>query len=177
MFTPASLGQAMHLTPYSPGGVLSGVGVLTGWAITNTWGVANKAVYLPLRVMQPGLAKTLNWIAGDVVSGNYDVGLYDVTGKRLAASGSIAVPGASTVVTYDMPDLTLDNQIVYFALVLSSATCRYYGRTITNRSQEFRACGFLEQASALPLPDPAVFAALSTNPPLPDVWIRMAGGA
>lgn len=168
MFNTASAGQAQVLSVFSPGGALSCAGVNTTWNINHTWSVANLATYIPVRITHPVLVQSLGWVSGDVVSGNYDIGLYDAVGTRLASSGSIAVPGANTFVTFNMTDLRLEDRIVYLALALSSGTCRYYGYTV-GELQEYRVAGFLEQASAVPLPAVATFAALTNNPPRPIV--------
>jgi hypothetical protein len=166
MILSPSFGQAQVLSAFSPGGALSCTGLLPGFAATNTWTTANTAIYHPIRVTHPVVATKLHWLSGDVVNGNYDIGLYDATGRKLASSGSTAVPGTSTTVLYDMADLYLEQTIVYVALALSSATCRYYGFKLASDIQEMRLSGLVEQASALPLPATATFATLSAAVPV-----------
>jgi hypothetical protein len=171
---PGSYGQAGILSLWAPGQALSGVGSLGTYADqAGGWGTADKAVFHPIRISHPVIARKLHWIAGATISGNYDIGLYDATGRRLASSGSTAVPGTGVVVSYDMTDLYLTPQIVYLALALSSATCRYYGWVVSGEGPEMRASGLVSQASAVPLPDSATWAAFDA-PALPDLYMDTA---
>lgn len=172
MILSPSLGQDEILTLFSPGGALSCVGPVPGFAGTNTWPVANQAMYYPLLVDHALVARTLVWISGTAVSGNYDLGLYDATGKRLASSGSIAVPATNAIIVLDMADLQLEQQLVYVSLALTSATCQYYGYSLPADTQEMRIAGLLQEAAAVPLPATATFATLSGTVAVPLVGIR-----
>lgn len=173
MLLSPSLGQAQVLTAFSPGGALSCVGLVPTYLnSTQVWPTANLAIYVPLRVTHPIVARKLVWVTGNAVSGNYDIGLYDATGKRLVSSGSIAVSGTDTLILFDMADLQLEQQIVYLAFALSSATCRYYGHLLTTDTQEMRIAGLMQEASAVPLPATATFATLSGNVPIPVLLLQ-----
>jgi len=163
-----SFGQGQLLSAFSPGGTFSCIGLLASFATNQTWTVANVASYIPVRVTHPVMARKLVWKVGsNTPAGNYDVGLYDATGLRLASSGSTAMPAANTVVSYDMGDLWLEQQIVYFALVLSSGASGFFYGYLVSALHGMRACGLVKQAAALPLPATATFEAITATVLMP----------
>jgi hypothetical protein len=174
MILSPSLGQAQVLSAFSPGQCLSCVGAVPTFAQTGAWPVANQAIYIPIRVTHPVVARKMVWVTGSgATSGNYDIGLLDAVGRKLASSGSTAVPAIETLVVFTLPTaLRLEQQIVYLALALSSATCQYYGYRLTVDTQEMRTTGLVQEASAVPLPTTATFALLSGTVPVPHLLLQ-----
>lgn len=160
MFPGLGAGALQVITPMSPGGPASGFGAFT--VASRTWPAGDKAIYSPLTIDHPVIARKLIWTSGSVVAGNADIGLYDAGGRRLVSQGSVLVVGTNTLEVYDIsPDLYLDVGTFYLALVMSSVVCQVYAGTTTN-AEGGQIIGQFEQASALPLPATATPASMSS---------------
>jgi hypothetical protein len=128
---------------------------------SRAWPTADLAVYSPLTIHHPVLARKLFWVSGTVVAGNVDIGLYDAGARRLASSGSTLVVGTSALQTYDLsPDLVLAPGTYYLAMVFSSITCQLYGAALGSLTESGRLLGQFQEAAALPLPATAAPASM-----------------
>lgn len=128
---------------------------------SNTWPVANKAIFVPFLVQAPMVAVKMFTLNGATAAGNQDVGIYDVAGNRLVSIGSTAQAGTNAMQVHDITDTALSPGRYYMALVNSGTTGTYAAKT----SIVAAACGgggLLQMATALPLPDPATYAAASS---------------
>lgn len=133
------------------------------WVTDNVWALsaqpasganltANKALYLPFTVPWTIRVSNMEILNGTVVSGNIDLGIYDLAGNRLASNGGTAQSGISSVQSVAMSaTVTLPPGTYYMAFVMDNTT----GRIFRSAGwQEARIIGGKEQTSAYPLPDP-----------------------
>lgn len=122
------------------------------------WPAANLAIYVPVEIYAPATIVKMAVLNGTAVSGNIDVGIYDVGGKRLISAGTTAQAGTTTIQTFDITDTLLLPGLYYMAVALDNTTGTLggYSGIIAGDGQ---AVGLLQQASAFVLPDPATFAA------------------
>ncbi len=143
------------------------------WEVANTatsflpasaaWGAANTAKFIPISIPFAYLVNRVFWVNGSVVaSSNHDFGIYAADGTRLYSTGSTAAVGASVIqfVTPASPILLYPGDY-YFAHVNNGTTNRVFGNAIAAVQQRY--AGIKQQATALPLPASATFAAPSTT--------------
>lgn len=125
-------------------------------------GNANAAIYCPVLFPAAVTITTISFRPTNA-TGNYDLGIYTRDWTRLASTGSTAMSDAQV-------NLTLSyrigaGQIVWAALVLSSTSGRFLGRSMSaTRAVVGAGCG--EEASALPLPATA-------TPVTPTSWTHI----
>lgn len=135
-------------------------------ASTTTAWVANLAQYIPLQVPFPYPVERVWWINGaTITSTNVDMGIYDAGGVQLFHTGSTAM-STINVCQYATvsPGLILTPNVPYYlAWTCDNTTNR--ARTITASGTAYvgRTIGVLQQASALPLPVTATFAAYTAT--------------
>ena len=122
-----------------------------------TWPVANTAFYIPIWLQWPYQVERVFWLNGSsVTSVNMDFGIYNADGTRLYSTGSTVAVGANaTQYVTPSPDFILSPGRYYFALADSSVTANRGGvGTTSGTTARMRLGGILQEASALPLPDP-----------------------
>lgn len=127
----------------------------------SAWGTANTAVYIPLVLPWSYVVKRMFWFNGVSAGGNSDIGLYSPGGGNLWSAGSTADTGNS-VPQYVTPatPIVLSPGLYYVAFTHSDTTAsRLLATTITTPAG--RMIGALQQATALPLPASAAFAAFT----------------
>ena len=146
---------------------LEGTGIdLAAWGssanqiTSGGWPSANLAIYVPVAVYQPFIALKMLIQNGTTINGNVDAGIYDDQGDRLVSIGSTAHAGSSSIQSFDITDTTLEPGIYYLA-------CAFDGNTATINHDIAGilvggSAGVLQQASALPLPATATFAAIAS---------------
>lgn len=137
-------------------------------ATTSTaWGVANRAIYIPFVVEETVVAYQMAVENGATLNGNLDVGIYDINGVQLVASGSTAQTGTSVIQKFDIANTTLTPGYYYMAMSTNSTTATYIGNGATN-AEYYRSLGVREQLTAFALPATATFAnpasTTTTNP-------------
>lgn len=139
---------------------VAGSGAEAGLGNSN-W-TANLAVYTPFRVPVSTLVKKLWWKNGFTSGGqNGDIGIYDVNGLRLVASGSTATSGSNAVQAINITDIDLPPGLYYLGLAFdSTASYTNYGSNLSLPLK--RMFGMAQEASAFPLPAVATFAVFST---------------
>lgn len=162
----------LFIHPYSPEWTLGlDARILTnGTTLAAVTQTANRAHYLPLSLPYSYLVRRMFWVNGTTVtSSNVDVGIYSEDGTRLYSSGSTAMSGPSVpqFVTLSTP-LLLPPGRYYIAYVCDGTGAR--GWAITLGADPLRQMASFQQATALPLPASATFAA-ATNINLPFVGI------
>ncbi len=134
-------------------------GTLYASLVSNNWPLANLAIYVPFCLSEE-ITVTHLWTAnGTGVAGNIDIGIYSQGGARLCSTGSTAQSGTSTVqaIALGTPYLLGAGEF-YLALAASSTSALFLSGTPVT-SNRGKIAGFAEQTSALPLPQPATFAA------------------
>lgn len=87
-----------------------------------TYPTADLAIYVPVPVQQRVVVRGLYICNSTAVSGNFDVGLYDAAGTRLASSGTTAQSGTTTEQVVDITDTTIGPGLYYIAVVLDNTT-------------------------------------------------------
>lgn len=164
-------------TIYGPTIDMRTIAAATGGAGTMTW-VANSAVYIPISLPWAYPVARVWWANGSTVaSANCDFGVYTSSGKQIYHTGSTTQSGASALqfVTPTTPFI-LDPGNYYFAWVCDSTTSHANALALTT-AVFGSLIGIYSQASALPLPSSATFAALGTSLGVPLCGItRTASG-
>lgn len=140
---------------------LSAVGAVAT-ATSTAWPAVNRALYLPLYIDRPGTVTKFWTLNGATAAGNVDIGLYDRNYNRLASTGAIAQSGTSVIQEYDVTDFNIVAGVYFLGLAESLTTATFFMVT-SNVAGYFQAMGVTQQASALPLPNPAVPAAQITT--------------
>lgn len=125
------------------------------------WPTANKAIYVPFSVYETITVRKMFWENGGSVSGNVDVGIYDINWVRLVSSGSTAQAGTSAIQEVNITDTTLASGIYYLAMAMDNNTGQIgrWGPTAAIG----RGLGVSEEASAFPLPSTATLSALASG--------------
>lgn len=133
--------------------VVNSGGTLTAGAV---WPAANRAIYVPVAVETRCTAYQMSFTVA-TQSGNYDIGIYDVTGKRLVSKGSTAVPAAGFALA-DITDTDLSPGVYFLALNVDNTTASIFRGSSLN-GECLRSCGVQQQAvGAIALPSTATFA-------------------
>lgn len=120
------------------------------------WPAANQATYVPIQNPYYFPVNRVFWINGSTLA-NIDFGIYNFGGARLFSLGSTAGSGASAYQEVAVTPFILPPGQYFFAFVTDGTTGAGYGNA-TLATSEGRLAGLLQQASALPLPNPATFA-------------------
>lgn len=151
--------EVIAFTPFGPHSLIA-AGLLPAGLASAVWPVANKALFVPVRLSRALRLTRLFLHNGATASGNFDVGIYDRNGNRLVSTGSTAQVGTSVlqIVTLGTPFL-LDRGLYYLAAAMDNTT------GTTNRASVStvlfaQAAAMAEMASAFPLPTTATLASL-----------------
>jgi hypothetical protein len=137
--------------------------------ITNT-PIAGSALFVPFVVTTPATFTRGWWRSGIAADGTTtaDVGIYGEDQTRLASTGAVVITTTSSILQSAAftASVALSPGIYYMAFSASAgdtdAIFAYAGSLVRPR-----ACGFLRQLSAHPLPSPATFAAWSATAIIP----------
>jgi hypothetical protein len=124
---------------------------------TQNWGTANTAVYVPMYLPWPYNVRRLFWTNGSTVAGNSDIGIYSIGGGRIYSSGSTPNAGSVTAPQYVAADVLLGPGAYFLAWTNDGTSNRTFGSAPT--ASLGRVAGLYQQATALPLPALATFAA------------------
>jgi hypothetical protein len=122
-----------------------------------TWPAANEAIYVPFVIPETATFGRGYVYNGATAAGNWDIGIYDEAGNRLASSGAVAMAGTNAiqVIAFTAP-VTLAPGRYYMALSNSLATATVFAAAA---SLTFIHHGpYLQATGANPLPNPATFA-------------------
>jgi hypothetical protein len=136
-----------------------------GTFVAAAWPAANRAIYIPIKTPCRVPVKRVWLFNGGTVSGNFDLGIFSLSGTKIFSTGSVAQAGVTTV-QYATVDWLLPFGSFYLALSLDNATGQLQ-RSAALTLADQRAAGMLQSATSFPLPDLATFAApASTYIPL-----------
>ena len=159
------LGQLVTITPkhiLSLGPAFS----TDAWA-SAVYVAANRAIFFPFRIPHPLLVVKLFAANGTVVSGNIDVGIYDVAGTRLVSSGSTLQAGISAIQEFNIADTLLGPGLFYLAVAMDNVTGTLFrgssGGTAPVPLELLVTQGMAQQATAFPLPATATFAQVAQD--------------
>jgi hypothetical protein len=142
-------------------GLGGGLPMCGAMSTTATWPTANLAIYVPFRIIYPYSPVNIIHHNGSTTAGNRDLGVYDIEGNRLVSTGSITTTSSNSIQNSTI-SVTLLPGLYYYAMSCASATNVTYGWTTANAAQA-AAYGCYQQASALPLPATATFAAMASS--------------
>lgn len=137
--------------------------------LSTTWApAANSAMIIPFVLPWPYTVARLFWANGASVGGNSDIGIFTTAGAALGRAGSTANTGASAL-QYAAPAggaFQLEPNTRYFLAYVNDGTT---GRVMGFPSGAItpRAMGMLQQASAIPLPNPLTPAAITGSNVIP----------
>jgi hypothetical protein len=118
------------------------------------WPSNNLALYMPIYLDVAAIVVKL-WMGTGATNGNVDIALYDENYNRLVAAGSTAMSVANSIQTFDVTDTPVGPGRYYIGMVCSTTSTATFLRAAPALSV-LRAWGMLQQATALPLPDPMV---------------------
>lgn len=121
------------------------------------WPTANRAIFVPFRMLQPFIVVKLLVANGGTASGNLDLGVYDDQGNRLVSKGSTAQAGTSVVQALDTTDTLIGPGNYYLGCAMDGTvgTCEAYTPTLPIA----QSMGVLSASTAFALPDPVTFVA------------------
>jgi hypothetical protein len=139
--------------------------ILGNFALPSSGGfpAANMAIYVPLQLPFNYPVFRVWWINGSGAAGHVDLGIYDQDGNRIYSTSSTAQSGTNTTQYVSISGgMILSPGRYYLALAYDSTSNGVY-RMATAATQAQRMGGLLQQASALPLPASATFAAMGQS--------------
>jgi hypothetical protein len=119
--------------------------------VSTPWPVANRALLLPFSLDTEGLISSVSLANGAIVSGNFDVGIYNAEFQRLISLGGIRQRGINTTQALALPQLLLAPGSYWAALVADNATATLMamGSLASAQAQQI---GIVEASAAYPLP-------------------------
>lgn len=129
---------------------------------SGSWPSANRAIYIPLDILEPTTIVKIGWVNGGTASGNVDLGIYRASDLALIVStGSTAQGTISVAQEVNIADTTLGvgEYLIGFAVDNTTATFARSGVDV----RSLRMAGITQQASAFPLPSTAVPAAAASS--------------
>lgn len=111
---------------------------------------ANDALFVPVVLQRPVLVGRMFSANGNVASGNLDLGIYTLAGRRIVSKGSTAQAGITTLQFLDINETYLGPGWYYMAVAMDNGvgTLRRFNISII-RQQHF---GVMKAVSAFPLP-------------------------
>lgn len=132
----------------------------SSFVASTAWPSSNLAIFEPIEILYPVTIVQMAVNNGTAVSGNLDVGVYDVGGVKLVSSGSVAQAGTSAIQTFDITDTLLVPGLYYMAVALDNTTGTLAGFSVTT-ALDIRPAGLFQQASAFTLPSTFTAAAFA----------------
>lgn len=117
------------------------------------YALANRASIYPFRLLTSFTVAFAFVLNGNVVSGNWDVGVYDASFARLASTGSVAHGTAVTAQTVAM-SLVLQPGSYWLALACDNTTQTFFNALRTVPTQQLIPTRLAN--SSFPLPNPLV---------------------
>lgn len=138
--------ESMGLSLAAIGGTLASPG-------SSTWPTANKAFMYRFRVASRRFpVKRLGVVNGGTISGNLDMGIYDMRGRRIVSKGSTAHAGASVTQWLDVTDVDLSPGRDYLMAIAFDNTTATIFRYSSISIQLLRELGAFVQSASFPLP-------------------------
>jgi len=134
------------------------------------WPTANKAFYVEIFIPEIYTISQFGWINSNVTGGNFDAGIYNVDLDLIVKTGSTAQTAGGQIQVVNVADTELAPGFYYVGISHDTATSRIIRGLATDVTRTTGARLF-EQASAFPLPDPAVPVPQTTGFILPVVLL------
>lgn len=111
---------------------------------------ANDALFVPVMLQRSILIRRMFSANGNVASGNLDLGIYTLDGKRIVSKGSTAQAGVTTLQFLDIDKTHLGPGWYYMAVAMDNGTGTLRRFNISVIRQ--RHFGVMKAVSAFPLP-------------------------
>lgn len=127
-----------------------------------TWGTADRAVFMPFRLVHPVIICKLGWFNGTNTTGDADAGIYSRAGTRIVSTGQTARSGSPALQLVDTADVCLPPGLYYAALNVAHGSGSIVATGVQSAVRA-ETIGFAIQTSAFPLPDAATFATSNTS--------------
>lgn len=126
---------------------------------SGTFSSSNRALFVPFQLFAPAVCPSMICVNGAAVSGNIDMGIYSVDGRRLVSKGSTAQVNINSLqrLTFTTP-LVMGAGLYFMALACDNTTATFFRRTTS--AQNLRMFGMFQMASAFVLPATATFATI-----------------
>ena len=123
---------------------------------------ANKAIFIPFRLLKPTRITKLWVLNGAIVSGNLDLGIYTSDGTCIASAGSTAQAGASVIQIITLGTaIRLPCGLFYMAIAVDNITATVFRTGVD--AYLLKVLGMAQMASAFPLPVTVTFAAVASS--------------
>jgi hypothetical protein len=122
-------------------------------APSQAWPTANKAILVTFSIFKRTRFQRMFIMNGNTASGNFDIGVYDHSLRKIVASGSTAQSGGNTIQAVSL-DFTLDPGNYYMALAMNNTSGSVWGGVVDSSSQlGFNNSIYRAVTSSFPLPD------------------------
>lgn len=147
------------ITPWSAEAFGSRMPTLATNLTATAWPTTNKSIFYPFFTEEPVTFATLFLYTGATVTNNVDVGIFDITGKKIISTGTKAA-SASTLNLWTVASTTIGVGTFYFGVACAGTATTMFGYAGTNQFLRYHGC--LEMASNFVLGD-ATFAQTSAT--------------
>src|SRR4029077_742570 len=135
--------------------------------LTSAWPVLDTAVYESFTLEMDVIFYQVLVGNGATLNDNFDIGIYDLSGKKVFSSGSTAQAGASGAQAVDITDVLVPAGQYDAAMSTHSSTATYRCTAIATRLARVGGCRQQATAFALPATQTPVTFTLATFVP----WI------
>jgi hypothetical protein len=116
----------------------------------NQWPTNDLAIYVPFAIGMPVRVLTLWFANGSVGTDNYDIGLFNAAGTKLASSGATAKAAGAAETVANIADTLIGPGLYYIGLSSASTASSFTMYSVA--SPIGAAFGVKQEASAHPLP-------------------------
>jgi hypothetical protein len=136
------------ITPVTKESVAGAFGTV-GWTDA-TWPTSNKSVLIPFTINYTIIVKTLFCFNGRTVSGNLDIGIYDMGAALRIHTGAKGQAGTNRVQAFSIANTELEPGSYHLAMVMDNTTGQIYRRAAGITAQA-AAYGIAQVTSNFPL--------------------------
>lgn len=141
----------------------------SGVSSASAYPTTNMAIFIPFSLRSSVRVYGL-FTANSTTAGNsFDIGVYTTDGTKVISTGPTAQVGTSVVQVVTITPITIGPGSFYLAIAANGTTGKYLSASIT--AKYMHICGILQQTTAFPLPQNAVFATTTTNTIIPTFGI------
>lgn len=124
---------------------------------------ANRIIYIPFGLAMPATIVKLWCYNGVAVSGNLNMGIYDVAGTKIVEIGSTAHASTNVLQVFDITDTRIGPGDFYLAIICDNTTSAFF-RIAPAQAGFCQAMGMLQEAgSGAALPATATFASVAST--------------
>lgn len=117
---------------------------------SRAWPTANRAILMPVYIMERVKVTGFGWHNGATASGNVDACIMDYSGNNLVSTGSVAQAGVSAIQVADCTDTYIDPGAYLIGIAASAITTTFQMGLWSN--QICRMCGMKQSdVGALPI--------------------------